>query len=262
MTPKQPESNVQLVQSLSRGLAVIRAFDQDHPRQTLAQVAEVTGLARATTRRFLHTLVAEGYAATDGSEFWLTPHVLTLGYSYLSSLGLPAIAQPHLESASHLLGESCSAAVLDGEDVVYVARSAANRIMRENITIGTRFPAYAAALGRVLLAGLPPEELEHSLSTTHFTPLTPKTITDPAKLREVLAEVAEQGWCIVDQELEAGLRSVACPVLDERGEVVAAVNVSTQVAAYTYEEIVEKLLPSLQATARAISRDVRTAALN
>ncbi|MCP1387531.1 helix-turn-helix domain-containing protein [Corynebacterium sp. TA-R-1] len=262
MAAPQPESNVQLIQSLSRGLAVIRAFDADRPRQTLAQVAEVTGLPRATTRRFLHTLVAEGYALTDGSEFWLTPHVLGLGYSYLSSLGLPAIAQPHLQSASRLLDESCSAAVLDDGDVVYVARAAANRIMRENITIGTRFPAYAAALGRVLLAGLPQEQLEQYLTTSDFPPLTPKTVTDPEKLREILADVAEQGWCIVDQELEAGLRSVACPVLDERGNVVAAVNVSTQVAAYTYEEIVEKLLPSLQATARAISHDVRTAALN
>lgn len=262
MAPQKPDSTVQLVQSLSRGLAVISAFDGQRPRQTLAQVAENTGLARATTRRFLHTLVAEGYAATDGSEFWLTPHVLSLGYSYLSSLGLPAIAQPHLESASRLLGESCSASVLDGGDVVYVARAAANRIMRENITIGTRFPAYAAAMGRVLLAGLSPEQFERYLTTTVFNPLTPKTVTDPAELREIVAGVAETGWCIVDQELEAGLRSVACPILDERGDVVASVNISTQVAAYSYEEIVDKLLPTLQATARAISRDVRAAALN
>lgn len=252
------ESNVQLVQSLSRGLAVIRAFDAHHPRQTLAQVAEATGLPRATTRRFLHTLIAEGYAQSDGSVFWLTPHTLNLGFSYLSSLGLPDIAQPHLEALSHALNESCSVSVLDGPDVIYVARAAANRIMSVNITIGTRFPAYATSMGRVLLAGLPERELDAYLATVPLEPITDQTITDPAALRQELARVAKQGYCIVDQELEAGLRSVACPIRNAEDQTIAAINVSTRAAAYTADELVRKLLPQLNDTALAITRDVTT----
>lgn len=252
------KDDVQLVQSLSRGLAVIRAFDGSRPRQTLAQVAEVTGLARATTRRFLHTLVAEGFARTDGSEFWLTPKTLELGFSYLSSLGLPAIAQPHLESLSRKINESCSVSVLDGANVVYVARAAANRIMSVNITIGTHFPAYATSMGRVLLAGLSERDLAAYLDAVQLAPITPLTVTDEAGLRAVLDDVRDADFCIVDQELEMGLRSVACPIRDGAGKVVAAVNVSSHVAARTKEQIVAQLLPELQATARAITRDLVT----
>ena len=170
-------SDVQLVQSLTRGLAVIRAFSGARPRQTLAQVAESTGLPRATVRRFLHTLVAEGYASSDGTVFWLTPKTLELGFSYLSSLGLPAIAQPHLDGLSRTLNESSSLTVLDGSDVVYVARAAADRIMSVNITIGTRFPAYATSMGRVLLADLPSAQLDAYLAGTALEPITPETVT-------------------------------------------------------------------------------------
>lgn len=252
------ESDVQRVQSLSRGLAVIRAFDAHRPRQTLAQVADTTGLPRATARRFLHTLVSEGLARSDGSDFWLTPKVLELGYSYLSGLGLPEIAQPHLELLSRTLNESCSLSVLDGEDVVYVARAAANRIMNVNITIGTRFPAYATAMGRVLLGGLSPVEREAYFASADIAPITPETVTDPERLRQVIALDAERGYSIVDQELEMGLRSVACPIVDAAGGVVAAVNVSSHVAAYGYDEVVDKLLRPLQETAAAISSDLQT----
>lgn len=258
MPDQQPPQDKQLVQSLSRGLAVIRSFDSSRPRQTLTQVAEATGLARATARRFLHTLVAEGYARTDGSEFWLTPQTLELGFAYLSSLGFPAVAQPHLVRLSHQLNESCSACVLDGTDVVYVARAAAQRIMSENITIGTRFPAYAAAMGRVLLAGLSPADLDEYFREAEFTAFTPGTITDEARLREEIAQVAEQGYSVVDQELEAGLIAVSCPVVDRAGRTVAAVNCSSHAAKLGYQEVVDKLLPPLRVVARDISRDLAT----
>ncbi|MGV0344919.1 IclR family transcriptional regulator domain-containing protein [Corynebacterium lehmanniae] len=251
-------SDVQLVQSLSRGLAVIRAFSGARPRQTLAQVAESTGLPRATVRRFLHTLVAEGYASSDGTVFWLTPKTLELGFSYLSSLGLPAIAQPHLDGLSRSLNESCSLTVLDGPDVVYVARAAADRIMSVNITIGTRFPAYATSMGRVLLADLPPAQLDAYLADTALEPITPETVTSKDALKQLLIDVQRQGYCIVDQELELGLRSVACPVRGSDGRAVASVNVSAHAGAVGHREVVDKLLPPLQATASAIERDLHT----
>lgn len=258
--PQTPSSRdtaqVPQVQSLTRGLAVIRAFDGEHPRQTLAQVAERTQLARATARRFLYTLTSEGYAATDGTEFWLTPKILELGYAYLSSLGLPTIAQPHIEQLSHATGESCSLSVLDGSDVVYVARTAVRRIMATNITIGTRFPAYATSMGRVLLADLSDAKLGDYLSTTPLEAITPRTISDESELRSVLDKVRRDGWCIVNQELELGLRSIAGPVRNRAGHVVAAVNVSTQVAMHDEDELNNVFLPELLRTCEAISRDL------
>lgn len=246
------------VQSLSRGLAVIRTFNAERPRQTLAEVAEATGLARATARRFLHTLVTEGYADTDGSEFWLTPAILELGYYYMSGLGLPAIAQPHLERLSRVTQESCSLSVLDGNEVVYVGRVPVRRIMTVNITIGTRFPAHATSMGRVLLAGLSEEELDEYFASTERAALTPRTTIDETPLRSTLASVRESGWCLVDQELEPGLRSLAAPVFDAKNRVVAAVNISTQSATHSVENIMDHLLPELLATCRAISEDVAT----
>ena len=159
-----PAASDQYVQSLARGLAVIRAFDTDHPMMTLTEVAARTDLTRATARRFLHTLVELGYVRTDGKIFALTAKVLQLGYAYLSGLSLPQLAQPHLEELSLKLGESTSAAVLDGTDIAYIARVATRRIMTVGITVGTRFPAYATSMGRVLLAALPPAELEDYLA--------------------------------------------------------------------------------------------------
>lgn len=217
----------QYVQSLARGLAVIRAFDADHVVMTLSEVATRTALTRATARRFLHTLVTLGYVRTDGKTFALTAKVLQLGHAYLSGLSLPQLAQPHLEELSSKLGESTSEAVLDGTDIVYVARVATRRIMTVAITVGTRFPAYATSMGRVLLAHLPAVELEAYLAEADIKPLTPRTL---GTVREILAEletVRTQGWCVLDQELELGLMSVAAPV-HEGSDVVAAVNVSLQ----------------------------------
>lgn len=244
------------VQSLVRGLSVIRTFNADRPRQTLAQVAEATGLARATARRFLHTLVGIGYAGTDGTTFWLTPRVLELGYSYMSGLGLPAIAQPRLEELSRQVGESSSLSVLDGPDIVYVNRVPVRRIMTVSITIGTRFPAYATSMGRVLLSGLNPDQLDEYFEITELVALSPTTIHDEARLREEIARVRDQGWAIVDQELEPGLRSLAAPVHSTEGAIVAAVNISTQTAVHDLDELHRVFLPPLIDTARQISADL------
>lgn len=243
------------VQSLERGLAVIRAFDAEHPELTLSDVARATGLTRAAARRFLHTLVELGYVRTDGRLFSLRPKVLQLGYAYLSSLSLPEVAQPHMEKLVATVHESCSVSVLDGQDVVYVARVPTKRIMTVSISVGTRFPAYATAMGRVLLAAQPPEWLTPYLSTVDLKPLTRYTVTDREALRAELDAVRARGWALVDQELEEGLRSIAVPIRGASG-VVAAVNVSAHTSRGDSATIREDLLPHLRATARLIEEDL------
>ncbi|OMH34935.1 IclR family transcriptional regulator C-terminal domain-containing protein [Tersicoccus sp. Bi-70] len=249
----------QFVQSLARGLEVIRAFDAQHPELSLSDVARRTGLTRATARRFLLTLVELGYVRTDGRLFRLTPQVLRLGYAYLSSMGLTDIAQPHLEALSAELGESTSASVLDGADIVYVARVATRRLMMVGISVGTRFPAYATSMGRVLLAAQTPADLEEILRERPPSALTARTLTDPAALRQEIDRVREAGWAVVDQELEAGLRSVAAPVHGANGEVVAAINVSMSALHSPEAAAGSPLIAGLLATAAAISADLRTA---
>jgi IclR family pca regulon transcriptional regulator len=246
------------VQSLERGLAVIKAFDSANPELTLSEVAREAGLTRAAARRFLLTLIDLGYVRVEGRLFALRPRVLELGYAYLSSLSLPEVAQPHMEALVARIHESCSVSVLDGNEVVYVARVPTHRIMRVAISVGTRFPAFATSMGRVLLAALPPEEAE-----THFPPevvqqFTTRTVTDPQELRTLLERVRAQGYCVVDQELEEGLRSVAVPVRDGEGRVIAAMNVSMHVGARTAEEIKREILPQLQATTAEIEQDLRS----
>ena len=246
------------VQSLERGLAVIKAFDSANPELTLSEVAREAGLTRAAARRFLLTLIDLGYVRVEGRLFALRPRVLELGYAYLSSLSLPEVAQPHMEALVGRIHESCSVSVLDGSEVVYVARVPTHRIMRVAISVGTRFPAFATSMGRVLLAALPPEEAE-----THFPPevvqqFTTRTVTDPQKLHELLERVRIQGYCVVDQELEEGLRSVAVPVRDGEGRVIAAMNVSMHVGARTADEIKREILPQLQATTAEIEADLRS----
>ncbi|MDQ1708904.1 MAG: IclR family transcriptional regulator, pca regulon regulatory protein [Frankiaceae bacterium] len=243
------------VQSLERGLAVIRAFDDNHPELTLSDVARATGLTRAAARRFLHTLVELGYMRTDGRLFELTPRVLRLGYSYLSSLALPQVAEPHLEALVEQVHESCSVAILDGEDVVYVARVATKRIMRVAISVGTRFPAYATSMGRVLLAAQPEQWRRDFLRRAHIEALTPWTETDRDKLAALLGKVARAGYALVDQELEQGLRSLAVPLHDKEGTVVAAVNISAPAARGSSDAIKKTLLPPLLATATQIDQD-------
>jgi IclR family pca regulon transcriptional regulator len=244
------------VQSLARGLAVIRAFDADHPELTLSEVAKATGLTRAAARRFLHTLVELGYVRTDGRRFTLRPRVLELGYAYLSSLSLPELAMPTMERLFERVHESCSVAVLDGDEVVYVARVPTKRIMSVVISVGTRFPAYATSMGRVLLAHQDQDRLDAYLAKAAFEPLTPKTVTDPDNLRAILKKVLSQGYCLVDEELELGLRSMAAPIRDGEGRVVAAINVSAHASRGSARSIREELLPPLLETAATVSTDL------
>ncbi len=223
---------------------------------TLSDVARETGLARAVARRFLLTLQDLGYVRLDDRRFTLTPRVLELGYSYLSGLTLPEIAQPHLRDLVGIVHESSSVSVLDGSDIVYVAREPTRRIMTVTISVGTRFPAYATSMGRVLLAGLSEAALEQFLAAADLRALTQATLTDAAALTAEIAQVRQRGWALVDQELEAGLRSIAVPVHDARGSVLAAVNLSAHASRTSLEVLREELLPRLQATAAAIERDL------
>ncbi|WP_433528080.1 IclR family transcriptional regulator [Micromonospora sp. CA-263727] len=246
----------EFVQSLERGLAVIRAFDAEHPQLTLSEVARATGLTRAAARRFLLTLVELGYVHTDGRLFSLRPRILDLGYAYLSSLSLPEVAQPHMEALVAQVHESCSVSVLDGDEVVYVARVPTKRIMTVGISVGTRFPAYATSMGRVLLAAQPADWLDNYLAAAQLRPLTRRTITDPAKLRATFTRIAAQGYAIVDQELEEGLRSLAAPIHGDNGTVIAAVNVSAHASRGSFDMIRKELLPPLLATAKRIEEDL------
>lgn len=251
-----PARDPNFVQSLDRGLAVIRAFDAQHPRLQLSEVARLTGLTRAAARRFLLTLVHLGYVRIDGREFSLRPRVLELGYSYLSGLTLPDVAQPHLEALVGRVDESSSVSVLDGDDIVYVARVHTKRIMTVMITVGTRFPAHATSMGRVLLAGLSDHELAAHLARAELATFTSRTLTDPAALSTVLDRVREQGYALVDQELEEGLRSAAAPVRNREGAVIAAVNLSVSTSRMTLRQLEEEFVPPLLETAAQISRDL------
>jgi IclR family pca regulon transcriptional regulator len=250
------------VQSLERGLAVIRAFDRSHPELSLSEVAAATGVTRAAARRFLLTLAELGYVRSDGRFFSLSPRVLELGYAYLSSLSLPEVAEPHLERLVAEVNESSSMSVLDAFDVVYVARVPTSRIMTVAINVGTRFPAYATSMGRVLLAGLPDDELEAYLKNIRLDRLTARTVSTAAALRTELQRVRAQGWAMVDQELGEGLRAVAAPIRDRAGRVVAAVNVSAHASRTTLERIRRDLVPPLVAAAARISADLPATSRN
>lgn len=251
------ERGEHFVQSLERGLMVIRAFGPEEPELTLSDVARRTGLTRAAARRFLLTLADLGYVRSDGKHFALTPRVLELGYAYLSSLSLPEIAAPHLERLAAEVHESSSVSVLDGDEIVYVGRVPTSRIMRVSINVGTRFPAYATSMGRVLLAALAQADLDAYLARVALRPLTARTLTDAGELRAELARIREQGWALVDQELEEGLRSVAAPVHGREGAVVAAVNVSAHASRASREAVRKTLLPPLLATAARIESDLK-----
>lgn len=253
--PERPEP----IQSLVRGLSVITAFGAAHPRMTLSEVAREVDLSRATVRRVLHTLVDLGYAATDGTLFWLTPRTLSLGYSYLSSQGLADLANPHLRALSAALNESTSLAVLDADEIVYTTRFAVRRIMRTPIAVGTRFPAYATSMGRVLLAGMSDADLDDYLARTDRPRLTPNTRTQPDELRRALHEVRRTGIAVIVDELEPGVCSVAAPIVAADGAVVAAINVSMASGSGARERL-DAVTPSVLACARAISNEVRNRA--
>jgi IclR family pca regulon transcriptional regulator len=248
------------VQSLERGLAVIRAFDDESAELSLSDVARVTGLSRAAARRFLLTLVELGYVRADGGRFSLRPRVLELGYAFLSGLGLPEVAQPHMEALVARVNESSSVSVLDDTDIVYVVRVPTRRIMAITLAVGTRLPAYPTSMGRVLLAALPDDELDARLARTTIRPLTATTVADGKALRARLERVREQGWAAVDQELEEGVRSAAAPIRDASGTVVAALNVSAHASRTSMQALRRDILPLVLETARAIEAELRSVA--
>jgi len=246
----------QFVRSLERGLEVIRALSLPGPGRTLSDVARDSGLTRASARRFLLTLEELGYVRSGDRRFALTPRVLELGYAFLSSLTLPQLAQPHLRELVQHVDESSSVSVLDGADVVYVAREPTQRIMTVAIPVGTRIPAHATSMGRVLLAGLGDRELERFLAASKLRAFTAATVTDKRRLKAEVDRVRRQGWALVDQELEDGLRSIAVPIRTPGGAVIAAMNLSTHASRRTPAAIRRELLPTLLEAASAIQSDL------
>lgn len=234
--------------ALEKGLAVIACFDARNPRLAIADVARATELSRAAARRCLLTLTRLGYAAFDGKYFTLTPRVLRLGYAWLSSTALPQLVQPFLERLSEETHESCSASLLDGHEIVYIARSAQRRIMSVGLSVGSRLPGFCSSMGRVLLAARPEEEARALMLTGGLPRHTPHTIVEIERLMAILAAVRLQGYALVDQELELGLVSLAMPLLNARGEVVAAFNLSAQAQRHPAQEMVSLFLPKMRQT--------------
>jgi IclR family pca regulon transcriptional regulator len=239
--------------SLARGLLVIQAFSQQSLHLSISQLSKRTGLSRASVRRCLHTLSKLGFAGSeDGRNFFLRARVLGLGHSYLSSAPLATTAQPVLEHLSDILHESCSIGLLDGVDIIYIARANVTRIMAIDLGVGTRLPAFCTSMGRVLLANLPAEEMETLLSRIEFTRYTERTITSVEKLRHVLQAARRDGYALIDQELELGLRSMAVPVQNRLGRVVAAINVGAHGQRVSVQDMQTRFLPYLRAAAHEL----------
>lgn len=236
----------------AKGLRVIEAFGETKPRLTITDIARETGLDRATARRCLLTLAELGYAAYDGKFFELTPKILRLGHAYLSATPLPRLVQPFLDQLSETVGQSASASVLDGADIVYVARAAQKRVMSISLMAGSLLPAYCASMGRVLLAALPEAEARAIIEASDRKANTPFTKTDPDALLDELSTVRRQGYALIDQELEIGLRSIAVPLENARGRTVAALNIGAPAAHAGAEEMVERYLPAMRGVQAAL----------
>jgi IclR family pca regulon transcriptional regulator len=233
------------VGSLERGLAVMEILARHPSGMTLTEMAEEAGLTRAGARRFLLTLTATGYATQAGRVFSLSPRLLTVARTWLGGASLWAFAAPTMQAVAAQLNEACSAAILSGEDVVYVARIPGRRILSVSLDVGTRLPAYCTSMGRILLAGLTSGELDAFLGQATIERRTPKTITDIRLLAKAIAKAKAEGFAIVDEELELGLRSIAVPIRDRAGRTVAAINVSTQSARFSVAEMEREILPAL-----------------
>lgn len=251
-----PSAERERVRSLARGLAVIQAFGPERPAMTLTEVAAATGMTRASARRFLLTLEDLGFVSSDGKHFSLTPHILRLGHAYLSSMSWWHVAQPFMEDVARTVQESCSAAVLDGDEIVYVVRVPASRIMSVNLSIGTRLPAYCTSLGRVLLAHLPAARVGGYLDRTALDKRAPRTITDPERLRAEIDKVRRQGFSVIDEELEAGVRSIAVPLHDRTGACIAALNIGGAAARAPVQRLLDVYLPLLRKASRRITEAV------
>jgi IclR family pca regulon transcriptional regulator len=248
--PQKP--NDQFVQSFARGLSVIRAFGPDAREMTLSEVADRASLTRAAARRILLTLQQLGYVAATGRKFFLTPRILDLGYSYLSTTPLWDLAEPYMEELVSRVHESSSASVLDGTDIVYILRVPTKKIMTISLSIGSRLPAYCTSMGRILLGGLSGEELDNVLAKSDLKAITPRTVIDPARLKHIIRDDCTKGWSLVNQELEEGLVSLSVPIQDRTGRIIAAMNVSGQATRTSADEMVKNILPQLQRTALQI----------
>ncbi|RWC85506.1 MAG: IclR family transcriptional regulator [Mesorhizobium sp.] len=233
------------VGSLGRGLAVMEILARHPAGMTLTEMAEEAGLTRAGARRFLLTLVATGYATQSGRVFSLSPRLLTVARTWLGGASLWSFAAPIMRAVAAQLNEACSAAILSGEDVVYVARIPGRRILSVSLDVGTRLPAYCTSMGRMLLAGLTPEELDGFLRQATIERRTPKTIVERPLLAKAIGKAGTDGFAIVDEELELGLRSIAVPIRDRSGRTVSAINVSTQSARFSVAEMEREILPAL-----------------
>lgn len=244
----------EFVQGLQRGFAIIKAFSGETPALTIADVSARTQLTRAVARRYLLTLVELGCVVQNGSQFRLTPRVLDLGFTYLSTIDVANLSQPFMERVVEKLHESCSVSVLDGQDCVYVARVAAKRIMSINLVVGSRLPAHATSMGKVLLANLSPAALDAYFADAMLQRLTKRTICDESRLRQVLGEVRQRGWAFADQESEDGVRTVAAPLFDRGQKVQAAMNVSGHASRVSMTELKRSYLPVLLDAARQISQ--------
>jgi IclR family pca regulon transcriptional regulator len=244
--------------SLARGLLVIQAFTQKKRQLTISQLSAKVGLSRAAVRRCLYTLAQLGFAGSeDGRHFYLGPRILALGYSYIASMPLATAAQPVLERVSHELHESCSISTLDRSEIIYVARASVTRIMSIDLGVGSRLPAFCTSMGRVLLASLAPEDLESYLSQTQLIRFTERTIVSVEKLRQLLRLVSRNGYAMVDQELELGLRSMAVPIQNPNGKIVAALNVGAHAQRVSIQELQTKFLPRLRTAAQELSMLLR-----
>jgi IclR family pca regulon transcriptional regulator len=252
-----PQRSNDFIQSLERGLAVMNSFSRERTNQTLSEVAQVAGLTRATARRVLLTLTELGYVHQSSRSFSLTPKMLDLGYSYLSSLEVVEVAQRPMERLVEEVRESSSMSVLDGSEIVYVARVPTKRIMTIALALGSRLPAYPTSMGRVLLSGLSDSQIDDYIKLTRLERLTPRTVTDPDELRSAIDEVRAKGFALVDQELEEGVRSIAAPIFNSRREIIAAINISCHASRVTLEQIRGEFRPKLAATANEISRLAR-----
>jgi IclR family transcriptional regulator, pca regulon regulatory protein len=247
--------SAEFVRALAKGLSVIEAFDAQAPAMTLSDVAKRTNLSRGTARRLLHTLVELGYVGFDGKLFSLRPRVLDLGFAYLYSHNIWQLAQPYMVEVVEKLHESCSIAVLEGTDIVYVARvPTSERIMSVNLGLGTRLPAFHTSMGRAILAHLPKAEVQALLKrTAPMRQYTPKAVTDARELMALLEQVKKQGWALVDQELEVGLRSLAVPIFDFKGCPVGALNIATHASRWTMGALQKDALPVLRQAAHSVS---------
>lgn len=243
----------EFVQGLERGFAVIGAFSPEERSLTIAQVAEQTGFTRAVARRYLLTLRELGYVVRDGDRFMLTPKLLDLGFAYLSTLDLTSVVQPFMAQVTSTLHESCSVSVLDDREIVYVVRRPAKRIMSINLAVGSRLPAHATSMGKVMLAFQDPEWLDRFFESSPLEKMTDRTIVEESEFRAVLAQVRDLGWAIADEETERGVRSVAAPIFDRDGNVCAAINVAGHAARVSLAQLRKEYLPVVLEAARGIS---------